>query len=69
MPSANELKLLLFEQLSVSPDVAGQAFGLSRSAAYAAVRRGEIPAVALGKLRRVSTAWIRERLGLNERGA
>ena len=70
MTDNTDLKKLLCEQLSVSPDVAGRAFGLGRSAAYGAVRRGEIPAITLGKLKRVPTSWIRERLGLDtERAA
>lgn len=45
------------------PD-AGQALGLGRSATYAAIRRGEIPSISVGRRVLIPTARLRELLGL-----
>jgi excisionase family DNA binding protein len=45
---------------------AGRALGLSRGATYDAVKRGEIPAIALGRRRVVPTAALRRMLQLDE---
>jgi excisionase family DNA binding protein len=37
---------------------AGRALGLGRHGAYEAVKRGDIPVIRLGKLMRVSKAWL-----------
>jgi Helix-turn-helix domain len=42
----------------------GWAFGLSRNAVYAAVQRGEIPAIRIGKRLTVPTSYLREILKL-----
>ena len=43
------------------PD-AGQALGLSRGATYEAARRGEIPTIQLGRLKKVPIAALRRML-------
>ncbi len=45
---------------------AGQALDLGRSATYAAVARGEIPVIRLGRRIVVPTARLRAMLGLDE---
>ena len=45
------------------PD-AGEMFQLSRNATYEAAKRGHIKTVDVGKLKRVPTAWLRQKLGL-----
>jgi hypothetical protein len=37
---------------------------LSRNATYEAAKRGHIQTVDVGKLKRVPTAWLRRKLGL-----
>jgi excisionase family DNA binding protein len=44
------------------PEVGHRYFGLSRGAAYAAVRRGDIPAIRIGKLWRVPIAAVERML-------
>jgi excisionase family DNA binding protein len=44
---------------------AGQWLGLGRSAAYEAVRRGELPSLRFGRSLRVPTARLRVLLGLD----
>jgi hypothetical protein len=41
---------------------AGQALGLSRGATYEAARRGEIPTIHLGRLKKVPIAALRRML-------
>jgi hypothetical protein len=48
---------------------AGQVLGLRRGATYAAARSGEIKTIKLGRLLKVPTSWLRQKLGLNEPGA
>jgi hypothetical protein len=43
---------------------AGEMLQLSRNAAYEAAKRGDIKTVNVGKLKRVPTAWLRQKLGL-----
>jgi hypothetical protein len=43
--------------------------GLGRSAAYSAARRGDIPALKIGKKYVVPTVPLRRMLGLNEEAA
>jgi len=45
------------------PDV-GTLLGMKRGATYAAAKRGEIPTVKIGHFRRVPTALLRRKLGL-----
>lgn len=49
------------DQLAISPDEAGKRLSLSRSATYAAIERGEIPALRIGKRLLVPVAAL-ERL-------
>ena len=43
---------------------AGKALGLGRNASYDAARRGEIPILKFGRLKRVPTAWLKKQLQL-----
>ncbi|CAO4148909.1 helix-turn-helix domain-containing protein [Methylorubrum extorquens] len=58
----------IFQVLS-APTVDGltaeRLLGLGRAATYAAVRRGQIPSIRIGHQYRVSTAQLREMLGLS----
>jgi hypothetical protein len=47
---------------------AGQALGLSRTATYAAAKRGQIKTVQFGKLLKVPTAWLLETVGQKKSG-
>jgi excisionase family DNA binding protein len=49
---------------TVSVERAGACLGISRASAYDAVRRGEIPAIRLGRRWVVPTAHLRRLLGL-----
>jgi excisionase family DNA binding protein len=51
---------------TVSVEEAAQWCGLGRSAAYEAVRRGELPVLRFGRSLRVPTALLRQMLGLKE---
>jgi hypothetical protein len=48
---------------------AGQALGLGREATYAGARRGDIPALRIGKKYVVPTPPLRRMLGLDEKAA
>jgi hypothetical protein len=50
--------------LPLWPDV-GQALCMSRNSVYAAAVRGEIETIRIGRLKRVPTAWLRRKLGLD----
>jgi hypothetical protein len=50
--------------LPIWPDVA-EMFGLCRGSAYAAAQRGDIKVIKIGRLRRVPTAWLRQKLDLD----
>lgn len=60
------IKRALAEKVSVPVEVAGKAFGLSRAAAYAAVRNGQLPSVKIGKRYAVPTAALRRLLQIEE---
>jgi hypothetical protein len=62
----DELRRALRDQLTVSVPLAGRVFDLSRNAAYAAVRKGEIPSIRLGGRIVVPTAQLRRMLGIDE---
>lgn len=47
---------------------AGRALGLSRSAAYDAANRGDIPVIRIGRVLRVPTAALRRILQLDSVG-
>ncbi len=51
---------------TVSVEIAGQALGIGRNAAYAAAKRGDIPTVRIGKNIRVPCAPLRRMLGIDE---
>ena len=63
------IKKALNEQVSVPVVLAGKAFGLSRNAAYAAVKSGQIPSVKIGARIAVPTAPLRRMLGLEDHRA
>ena len=55
-------------RITTSVPRAGRAIGLGKSSSYEAARRGDIPAIRIGKLLRVVIARYEDKLGL-ERGA
>jgi hypothetical protein len=61
----SELEKKLRENLTVKlwPDT-GEALGISRGATYDAAKRGEIATIDIGRIKRVSSAWLRQKLGL-----
>jgi hypothetical protein len=61
----DEIKRALDEKLAVPLwPTAGQALDLRRGATYRAAAEGSIPTLAVGRLKRVSTSWLRQQLGL-----
>jgi hypothetical protein len=54
----------ILAQPTCSVDEFGRLFGISRTPAYAAVKRGEVPSVRIGCRIRVLTAPIKAKLGL-----
>jgi hypothetical protein len=63
-----EIEKVLREETNVSVPFAGAVLGnLGRNGSYEAARRGEIPVLQFGNRYRVSTAWIRKTLGVQER--
>jgi hypothetical protein len=54
----------LLAQPTISVPEAGALFGMCRNTAYAAAKRGDIETLDFGRLKRVPTAWLREKLGL-----
>jgi hypothetical protein len=61
-----ELEDLLRKPVASIPDAGRVAFHLSRNAAYAAAKRGEIETMEFGGKKLVATTWIRKKLGLAE---
>ena len=51
--------------LPLWPD-AGQVLGLRRGATYAAAERGDIKTIRFGRLLKVPTAWLRQKLDLDD---
>lgn len=49
--------------LSLWPET-GKILGLNRGATYEAARRGEIKTLDVGRLKKVPTMWLRQKLGL-----
>ena len=45
---------------------AGEALGLSRGQTYRLAKQGKIETIDLGRVKRVTTAWLRRKLGLDE---
>ena len=67
--SMDEIKRALSEKLAVPlRPTAGQALDLRRGATYRAAAEGDIPTLPVGRLKRVSTSWLRQKLGLDEPG-
>jgi hypothetical protein len=48
---------------------AGQILGLKRGAAYSAARSGDIQTIRIGRLLKVPTAWLKQKLALDEQAA
>jgi hypothetical protein len=44
----------------------GEILKLQRGATYAAAKSGEIKTIQIGRLKRVPTAWLKAKLGLDE---
>jgi hypothetical protein len=63
----DEIRRLLAENavLPLWPHT-GKILNLSRGGTYAAADRGDIQTIRLGRLKRVPTAWLRQKLGLDE---
>lgn len=61
----DEILKLLQTELTVGPEIAGKAFGLGRSASYAAARNGQIPAHRIGTKLCCPTAPLRRMLGID----
>jgi hypothetical protein len=60
-----DLRKLLDENLTVELwPTTGRALGLTRGSTYAAAARGDIKTLDFGRLKRVSTAWLKAQLGL-----
>ena len=63
----SEIRRALNENLAVPLwPTAGRALDLKRGATYAAATRGDIKTIQLGRLKRVPSAWLKARLGLDE---
>lgn len=62
--NAIEKKLRDNLTLFLYPDTA-EILGLGRNSAYSAAERGEIETLRFGRLKRVPTAWLRRKLGLD----
>ena len=61
----DEIRRALSEKLAVPLwPTAGQALDLRRGATYRAAAEGSIPTRGVGRLKRVSTSWLRQKLGL-----
>ena len=60
-----DIERILAEPTTSVPE-AGSIMGLARNAAYEAARRGEIPVLKFGNRYRVSTARLRQMLGVQE---
>jgi hypothetical protein len=61
----NEISKLLNENATLPLERAGQILGLKRGATYAAARAGEIRTLRFGRLLKVPTAWLKQKLGLD----
>jgi hypothetical protein len=59
-----ELMELLSQPTASIPDVGRICFGLSRNGSYDAAKRGEIPTIDIGRLKKVPTALLRRKLGM-----
>ena len=66
----DEIRRLLNENavLPLWPQT-GKMLNLSRGGTYAAAARGDIKTIQLGRRKRVPSAWLRAKLGLDEGAA
>jgi hypothetical protein len=63
----SEIRRALNENLAVPLwPTAGRALHLKRGATYAAATKGDIKTIQLGRLKRVPSAWLKAKLGLDE---
>lgn len=62
----DEVLRAIMTKLTVPVPVAGRALNLSKNSTYAAVHRGEIPAIRMGSRLECPTAPLRRMLGLGE---
>jgi hypothetical protein len=64
----DEIKRLLNENavLPLWPETGKTVLGLSRGSTYSAAAKGQIKTISFGRLRKVPTAWLRQKLGLND---
>jgi len=63
----DEIRRALDENLAVPLwPTAGRALDLKRGATYAAATKGDIKTIQLGRLKRVPSAWLKAKLGLDE---
>jgi hypothetical protein len=60
---------LLNENAVLPLERAGKILGLKRGATYAAARSGDIKTIRLGRLLKVPTSWLRQKLGLLDEAA
>ena len=65
--TTNEITRLLNENvvLPLWPETEETVLGLSRGATYSAAAKGQIKTISFGRLRKVPTAWLRQKLGLD----
>jgi len=63
----DEIQRLLTENvlLPLWPETGKTVLGLSRGATYSAATKGQIKTISFGRLRKVPTAWLRQKLGLD----
>ena len=60
-----EIETELREKLAVSLwPITGRAFELSRPTTYEEAKKGNIPTIDVGKLKKVPSSWVRQKLGL-----
>jgi hypothetical protein len=65
----NEIAKLSNESATLPLERAGQILGLKRGATYAAARAGDIKTIRFGRLLKVPTSWLKQKLGLNDQAA
>jgi hypothetical protein len=67
----DEIHRLLNENvvLPLWPETGKTILGLSKGCTYSAAKRGDIKTVPFGRLKRVPTAWLKAKLGLDEPAA
>jgi hypothetical protein len=64
--STKDIRQVLDEELAVPLwPTAGRALHLTRGSTYSGAANGDIPTFNVGRLKRVSTSWLRAKLGLD----